>query len=107
MDEGTGMKKNYLLFRCHGEHAQATAQDAADFITGYFANWSQRVKVTIKPMERTTLEDDTSLPWDVYIETANPDRVNIAHAAGWSYLTGKEVLKKEWKGDEIPTPKNE
>lgn len=90
------MKKKHLLFRCHGATAEADAQAAAEFVRGYFDLWRARAKMSVEPMkDRILMDDDAPLPFDVFIETADLQKVSIAHAAGWSYLVGKEVRSKQ------------
>ena len=111
------IKAKHTLFRVHGKTPEATAQDAAEFIRGYFSNWNKRVTVIVLPAdladwivegikEREAIGGDP-IPWDVCIETANKHTVDIAHAAGWSYLTGKEVHAKESAAGYMPIVKAE
>lgn len=106
------IKSKHCLFRCHGATPEATAQDAAELIRGYFSNWNQRVTIVTEPaplaewivegiQERAATGGDP-IPWDVCIETANQHTVDVAHAAGWSYLVGKQVRAKESAAGHAP-----
>jgi len=89
------MSEKHLLFRCHGEDAQDHAQLACEFVKGYFDLWNQRVKMTSEAYEYPGREESGApIPYDVFIETANQHTADIAHAAGWSYLTAREVNAK-------------
>ena len=80
-----------ILFRLHGKHAEAVAQDCKEFIKGCFDLHNKRVRLSIEMFSPEYVS--SPYPYDLFIHTASDETEHIAHAAGWSYITGIEQAR--------------